>query len=268
MGWGHYDTQLKHAQSTGQGTGAIGGIAKLLNIKRAFADAQRVLQIKDAMEGKREAAQMASQERIAGVGQDGSSGGKGVYMVDPYTGEIKQAGNIPVGSKIYKGVGDQETRLDYREQTKEQDRVFKAKQGLDAYLSDANQVNVALNKIEKMAKELGDFKRGIVGQTYAKVKTGVGAYAKDEKINRYLGVVAQELIPLARKVMEEKGPITEWDVQRVEKGLGDLTAPLSDKLFLINEMRSKIKEAIALKRRIASGKEGMEEGQEDPLGIR
>ena len=57
----------QHFMENRTGVGGMSGIAKLLNIKRAFADAQRVLQIKDAMEGKREAAQMASQERIAGI---------------------------------------------------------------------------------------------------------------------------------------------------------------------------------------------------------
>src|SRR3990167_11494613 len=104
MGWGHYDTQLKHAQSTGQGTGAIGGIAKLLNIKRAFADAQRVLQIKDAMEGKREAAQMASQERIAGINADGTRQDINIYQTDPITGEVNLKGTAPYGSKVYKGI--------------------------------------------------------------------------------------------------------------------------------------------------------------------
>ena len=49
---------------------------------------------------------------------------------------------------------------------------------------------------------------------------------------------------LTRKIMEEKGPITEFDVARVEKGLGNVTAPLEDKIFLLNELRNKIRQAI------------------------
>ena len=121
------------------------------------------------------------------------------------------------------------------------------------YLSDANQALVALDKIEKGARSLGDFGRGVLPQIGAKFNIAAKSFGKDKDLTRYLGVVAQELIPMARKLMEEKGPITEWDVKRVEKGLGETTVPLEDKLFLINQMRNKVKQAVTQKMRLAQG---------------
>src|SRR3990167_3897373 len=62
---------------------------------------------------------------------------------------------------------------------------------------------------------------------------------------------AQELIPMARKLMEEKGPITEFDVARVEKGFGDITLPLEDKLFLMDQLRAKVNQALQAKMGLA-----------------
>lgn len=127
----------------------------------------------------------------------------------------------------------------------------KAREGFDAYASDASGALVALDKLEAQATNLGDFKRGGIGQAIAKGKTAYGSFAKDENITKYIGVVNQELIPLARKLAEEKGPITDSDVSRIQKGLGDLTTPLEDKKFLFNELRNKVKEAIKTKSDIA-----------------
>jgi hypothetical protein len=105
--------------------------------------------------------------------------------------------------------------------------------------------------MEREARNLGDFKRGFLNQLFAKAQTGVGAFSKDKNITRYLGVVAQELIPAARKLMEEKGPITESDIKRVEEGLGDTTTPLEDKLFLLDELRNKVRTALTNKKEVA-----------------
>lgn len=126
-----------------------------------------------------------------------------------------------------------------------------AVKALNNYSSDAIQSLVALDKIEEGAKTLGNFKRGVWNQAKAKANVAAKEFGKDKNVTRYLGVVSQELIPAARKLMEEKGPITESDVNRVEKGLGDITAPLEDKLFLINELRNKVKAVVENKRKIA-----------------
>lgn len=262
----------EYRTSTPPAASRFGSVSKFLNIKRVFDDAVR----QERWGRERDAAsQVAERMKTAGTlatssgmsgpelnqyveqGQfpetmQGGDMGRNVGIVDPLTGDVTLSQSVPRGTKLYKGYGSEEGRLGYREKTKEQDIRFKARQGLNTYLSDANQVMVALNKIERESKNLGDFSRGLFGQTVAKTKIAVGSYAKDKNIARYEGVVAQELIPLARKLMEERGPITEWDVSRVEKGLGDKTLPLEDKLFLINEMKDKVKQAIKLKRSLAS----------------
>lgn len=145
----------------------------------------------------------------------------------------------------------QDLDLAKKEKEEEINRVYKARTNLDEYTSDAMQSLIALDKIEKQSKKLGDFGRGMISQTYARIKTGIADYSKDRDITRYLGVVSQELIPMARKLMEEKGPITEWDVDRVEKSLGNLTTPLEDKIYLLNEFRNKIKLALKNKMQVA-----------------
>ena len=233
---------------TGQVRGGqqFAGVSRYLNLKRVFEDAKRQQQWAEQNEATQQRGQRTQQAtQLMDYGLPGAD-----------INNFVETGQFP---KDFQGKRQNtpysrwspEERLDYREQVKEQDLLFLNKKNLDTYLSDANQVKVALNKIESMSKNLGDFNRGLIGQTLGKAKVGYGKYVKDEKITKYLGVVAQELIPLARKVMEEKGPITEWDVDRVERGLGDPTAPLSDKLFLINEMRKKVNEAIKLKRSLA-----------------
>jgi hypothetical protein len=59
------------------------------------------------------------------------------------------------------------------------------------------------------------------------------------------------MIPMARKLMEEKGPITEFDVKRVEKGFGDVTTPLAQKVKLIGELRGKLQKAAKNKMEVA-----------------
>lgn len=134
-------------------------------------------------------------------------------------------------------------------------RTEKAKRDLDLYSSDAMQSLIALNKIQGQASNLPEFGRGIGTQIVAKARAGLGRFGKDREITRYLGVISQELIPAARKLMEEKGPITESDVERVEAGLGDLTTPLEDKIFLLNEFRNKIKQALINKMEVSGTSE-------------
>jgi hypothetical protein len=134
---------------------------------------------------------------------------------------------------------------------------------LAKYKDDAMQALVALDKIEKYAETLGDFSRGVIPQAYSKAATGVGKFAKDKKVSLYEGAVSQEFIPMARKLQEEKGPITEFDVKRVEKGFGEITTPLADKKTLINEYRLKVRKAVENKLEQA-GKSVEDLKQENP----
>lgn len=124
--------------------------------------------------------------------------------------------------------------------TGESKAVSKQKERFINYTSDANQMFLALNKIDNFAGKLGDFGRGIFAQSVARTKAGIKEFGKNEDISLYRGAVNQELIPIARKLTEEKGPINEADVDRVEKGLGTITSPLEDKKNLINEFRIKL----------------------------
>lgn len=126
-----------------------------------------------------------------------------------------------------------------------------ARKSLDVYTSDAVQALMAVDKIQRESQNLPKYKRGLLNQAKAKVDTGIKSFAKDQSVTRYMGVVAQELIPMARKLMEEKGPITEFDVARVEKGLGDITTPLEDRIFLLNQFRDKVKQALINKMQVA-----------------
>lgn len=143
------------------------------------------------------------------------------------------------------------TQVPKRVENPEYKSIIKARESLDEYTSDASQALVAVDKIENYARKLGDFKTGYLNQAKAKVSTGIATFGKEENITEYLGVVSQELIPLARKIMEEKGPITEFDVKRVEKGLGDLTTPLKTKIKLLRELRMKVRRAIDNKADVA-----------------
>lgn len=174
-----------------------------------------------------------------------------IITINPLTGEPIHESTVSRNSKVYRGSQTPEQKLGLREKQKEQDLIFSAKKDLNTYVSDANQSLVALDKIEKAARDLGDFPVGFIPQAGARIGMATGEFAQDPKIAKYIGSVNQELIPAARKLMEEKGPITESDVSRVEKGLGQKTAPLATKLALINELRDKVRNAIRVKMQVA-----------------
>lgn len=170
---------------------------------------------------------------------------KSRYSMNTLTNTYYLDGNeVPQSSVPSDAIVDRFSPVDERQAIKD----------LTQYKSDALQALVAIDKIENGSKELGDFGRGAVAQGAAKAEMAYKEFAKDEKVTRYLGVVSQELIPMARKLMEEKGPITEFDVGRVEKGLGDPTTPLADKLFLLGELRNKVKAALENKIKQTGGK--------------
>lgn len=162
-------------------------------------------------------------------------------QIDPFTGKLTPEAE------------EAKTKLDTNNaiEADRRKQVFAARKSFDTYQSDANQALVAIKKIREQSKNLPKFERGFIEQTKAKATAALGEYSKDKEITRYQGVVAQELIPMARKLMEEKGPITEFDVDRVEKGLGDLTTPQEDKTFLLDELQNKVFRALKSKSEIA-----------------
>ena len=167
--------------------------------------------------------------------------------------------SINIGGQTFKRKPTQQEMIDSEKlkiqaQQEKEDvkQISKARKDFDQYSSDAMQSLIAINKIEKEAKNLGDFPRGMLGQTLSKANMAIKGFSKDKDVTRFMGVVAQELIPAARKIMEEKGPITEFDVARVERGLGDITTPLEDKIYLLDQLRNKIREAIFNKLQVAN----------------
>ena len=226
----------KHFMDNRTGVGGMSGIAKLLNIKRAFADAQRVLQIKDAMEGKREAAQMASQERIAGINADGTRQDINIYQTDPITGEVSQKGTAPYGSKVYKGVmsGDQ---IKQRAESEGAGKAIVEDIKSTAKLAGAVKRLSILNKQYKEAFPSGDktpFEQRISG--------GVGSWAaKRGLINNPKFVALQKNIrPIAINMIRmfgEVGNLSESEQQGAidvvnQSGLTDVERIASTKQFM------------------------------------
>lgn len=171
----------------------------------------------------------------------------GKFIRQPNSGMV-----IPDDMELY-GIASNGKRM-YRKNPDiiaDQKLKLQARKDLQNYASDANQALVALDKIEKYSAGLGDFKTGLKNQVVAKGKAFIDKFSKEENMTNYLGVVSQEFIPMARKLMEEKGPITEFDVARVEKGFGDVTTPLKTKKLLINELRNKVARAIKIKADLA-----------------
>ena len=121
---------------------------------------------------------------------------------------------------------------------------LEAQKNLQTYTSNAHDVLYALEKVEAKAKKLPEFKPGIPNQLLASLQISLGETSATPEFTEYDAAVNSELIPLARKLQEEKGPITEWDVKRVEKGLGRKTLPLSQKQDILGESKKKVYSAL------------------------
>lgn len=122
-----------------------------------------------------------------------------------------------------------------------------AKKNLQDYASSANDVLGALDRVEQSASKLPKFETGLAEQAYALARSAYGQASAEPVFTKYESAVNSELIPLARKLQEEKGPITEWDVSRVEKGLGRKTLPFGQKIEILNESRAKVYSALRTK---------------------
>lgn len=128
----------------------------------------------------------------------------------------------------------------------------KAQESLDAYSSDAVAALAALDKIEKKAESLGDFKRGGVEQFLSKSSMAIKEFSEDKSVNEFKQAIAQEMAPLVRKLAEEKGPLTDRDIDRAIEGVGGkLTRPLEDKKTALNDLREKVRNAVIAKAQAA-----------------
>lgn len=123
-------------------------------------------------------------------------------------------------------------------------------QNLNDYMANANKVLMDLNQLEQQAESLGDFKPG-PSQFISKPVMAYKEFTEDPTVANYMGTLTEKIGPIARTLQEEKGPLTEMDVQRAMTALGNKTTPLSVKKERINSMREKIRRAIEVKRQIA-----------------
>ena len=144
---------------------------------------------------------------------------------------------------------------------------------LEKFIPAADKALVALEGIEELAKKLPNFtriptgfgsieipgtdQRGLIESNLRRLNAGLDVNAQQKDVVRFMGKMSQELIPLARNLAEEKGPITDPDVDRIEKGLGKLETPLEDKLFLLNELKEKV--SLSLQTKMKQAKRGRQD---------
>lgn len=160
-------------------------------------------------------------------------------------------GEEPEAAKLKVNSDQQEARMlklfELQEKQEQVKNETKSRWDLDVYTDTASKALQAISKIRTAAFEIPDIKPGFFSQSVGKVGAALKSYSKDPKISFYQGVVSQELIPLARSLAEEKGPITDLDVARIEKGLGDITTPMDTRNALLNELVNKIELGISNK---------------------
>lgn len=161
------------------------------------------------------------------------------WVFDPVTREFLKS-DVP----IMKGDVVRNAKIDPVQQ--------KAGTDLNSYISSASDVVNALDKLESYASKLPEFKEGVGEQAKARVQTAVGTFAADPRFTEYEGVLNTELIPLARKLQEEKGPIAEADVEKVKAGLGKTFIPFNQRQKILGESRQKVRNAIETKLKSAN----------------
>lgn len=190
---------------------------------------------------KKAQAQEMFQQFLTGGGKGGAPGAPG--MAGAGGPNITMGGGMGItGININPTTGNASFSFG---QSPDAKRMQENKAKLDEYSSSAVNGLQALNKINEQAAQLGDFERGFGKQTGSKIGVALKQWGKDKDVSRYVTVVQQELIPLARNLAEEKGPISNTDVDHLEQAIaGDLTAPLEDKLFATEKLRKKVQLAL------------------------
>jgi len=184
--------------------------------------------------------QSQNQSSLLNIFMSGANGGAGNGIVVPEAtiGGFKLV-NPAVSQKL------QESELN-------QKNLAEARKTLDEYSSTASEALTALDKIEEKALALPSYERGFGKQLLARGDAFSKKFSKDKSVVEFTGSLSQELAPLARKLAEEKGPLTNKDIDRIVEGLGgDLTTPTEDKVTLLNELREKIRAAAKNKAQVA-----------------
>lgn len=203
--------------------GGLDSLVKLMAIGSSFADIQK--------KQKEAQSSQAFQQFLSGVAGGKAGVGSG------------QMGN-GIGMTGFTVDSAGRPKLTFG-QTPDAKRQQKNLQKLDDYSDQAINALQALNKVGTKAAQLGDFERGFTKQMGSKLKFVLAEQGKDKDVTEFVGAVQQELIPLGRNLVEEKGPITDSDVKKLEKGLtGGSTTPLEDKLTLIDDFKKKVRLAV------------------------
>lgn len=186
---------------------------------------------KNRLEQRQMLAGQSNIDRLLSGGMSGQNGSMGITgaTVDPVTGKTSLS------------IGETPQAKGVREQKQE------AMKNLTGFIDAAPKAALALESVEKAAKELGDFKKGFIPQMFAKGDLALKEFGQDEKVANYVGIVGQNLSVLARTIAEEKGPLTDRDIIRIEKGLGNKSAPLKTKLALTSELRTKVIDTLTTK---------------------
>lgn len=161
--------------------------------------------------------------------------------------------SIPAASTVrpMSSAQRQEESFEEAEEKEKRSLKIKAEKDLQTYSAMAQNALTGLEKVKNASIELGDFGRGVISQTIARGKLAYKEYATDPKFTFYLGTIKQELIPLARNLAEEKGPINISDVDIMEKALGKPTIPLADKMRLLEGFLLKVENALSQKAELA-----------------
>ena len=160
---------------------------------------------------------------------------KDIMLINQRTGEMENVGSVPKDTRI---LARKEPIKIAKEKAaiKEKGDLRKA---FFASTGDFTVVGQALDHLERTSKELEEFRPGVLNQILDKTKFALGSFGQEEHIAKYLASIEGSLALFARKVMGERGVLTNQDVERARKMLGNETAPLSTKLSLLGELRTK-----------------------------
>lgn len=128
------------------------------------------------------------------------------------------------------------------QQTEDQPRrqaETKARKDVQDAQASFNQLVPMIESIRKAAALLPVHKSGGYNQAKGRLKMAYKTFSKDPATEKYLGKLAQGLSPIVRGIGQEKGPLTDKDIERIMLGLGELTTPPETREELLNELVAK-----------------------------
>lgn len=140
-------------------------------------------------------------------------------------------------------------RLDLTANRPKQEARAKALKDLQDTEAAVPNLLASLESIRSAAKDLPEFEPGFFNQAIGKGQMAAAEFSKDPAVEKYMGIVAQNLSPLARGIAQEKGPLTDKDVDRIMQGLGELTTPPATREALLQELMDKVTRSLEARRK-------------------